>query len=104
LEAKIQRALLAEFKPDDLPNNTYYGDGTEIEEEVIEHLRQAYVQEITVFKWQKGDVVVLDNMLTAHGRSSYLGERKVLFAMSEPFERKAGQNSETEAGAYDEDS
>ncbi len=40
------------------------------------------------FAWQAGDVLMLDNMLVAHGRSTFQGPRKVVVAMAEPF---AGQ-------------
>jgi alpha-ketoglutarate-dependent taurine dioxygenase len=85
LEPPIRDAFLAEFKEEDLPTNTYYGDGTPIEPEVLDQLRGAYLAEKTVFPWEKGDVLVLDNMSVAHGRESYLGKRKVLAGMADPF-------------------
>jgi alpha-ketoglutarate-dependent taurine dioxygenase len=88
LERQLREALLSEFDEEDLPNNTYYGDGSPIEPEVLDKLRTAYRQEMVQFGWQKGDLVMLDNMLTAHARSPFEGERKVLFAMAEPFTRQ----------------
>jgi alpha-ketoglutarate-dependent taurine dioxygenase len=32
--------------------------------------------------WEKGDVLLLDNMLMSHGRSSFTGERKILVSMN----------------------
>lgn len=82
LEPTIRAALTAEFKEEDLPNNSYYGDGTPIENTVLDELRQAYAQETVVFPWQKGDILMLDNMLTAHGRTSFVGPRQILTGMS----------------------
>jgi len=82
LEPTIRDALLAEFQEEDLPNNTYYGDGTPIEPAVLDALRQAYRQETVTFSWQKGDILMLDNMLTAHGRTPFVGPRQVLTGMS----------------------
>lgn len=85
LEPSIRDALLSEFEDDDLPTNTYYGDGTPIEPAVLDELRGAYLAEKIVFPWDKGDVILLDNMSVAHGRESFIGPRKILAAMAEPF-------------------
>jgi alpha-ketoglutarate-dependent taurine dioxygenase len=83
LEQSLRESILALFDDeDDLPTNTYYGDGTPIEPEVLEALRETYRQETVRFAWQEGDVLMLDNMLVAHGRMPYKGPRKVLVAMA----------------------
>ena len=87
LERDLGQMMRAEFQPEDLPYNTYYGDGSEIEPCVIEELREAYRQETVAFPWQRGDVLMLDNMLTAHGRNPYRGPRKILTAMGRPQSR-----------------
>lgn len=71
---------------EDLPYNTFYGDGSPIEDSVIAEIREAYQQAMIVYPWQKGDILMLDNMLTAHGRNPYSGSRKILTAMGEPFQ------------------
>jgi len=85
LEPAFRKALLAEFKEEDLPNNTYYGDGSPIEPEVLEELRAVYQQEMVLFPWQAGDLLMLDNMSIAHGRSPFVGSRKVVVGMADPF-------------------
>ncbi|MBW4575236.1 MAG: TauD/TfdA family dioxygenase [Aphanothece sp. CMT-3BRIN-NPC111] len=84
----ISKALLAEFKEEDLPHNTYYGDGSPIESSVLDEIRHAYHQETVTFPWQAGDILLLDNMLVAHGRKPFLGSRKVVVGMAEPFSYK----------------
>jgi alpha-ketoglutarate-dependent taurine dioxygenase len=79
--------MLKEFKKEDLANNTYYGDGSEISPSVLDELREAYLNECLVFQWQKGDVILLDNVLTAHARLPFTGQRKVIFGMAEPHRR-----------------
>ncbi len=83
LDPAVRAALLAQFNEDELPNNTYYGDGTPIEASVMDELRGVYEQETVSFPWKKGDVLMLDNMITAHGRSPFRGERKILAGMTD---------------------
>ncbi|WP_414561755.1 MULTISPECIES: TauD/TfdA family dioxygenase [unclassified Anabaena] len=87
LEPQFRERFLNEFSEADLPYNTYYGDGSPIEDSVIAEIREAYQQETIVFPWHKGDIIILDNMLVAHGRNPYAGPRKILTAMGEPFTR-----------------
>lgn len=85
LDPQTRVVLQAQFRDEDLPSNTYYGDGTPIEEEVLDTLHQIYHEETVAFPWQKGDVLMLDNMLTAHGRAPFAGTRQVLTGMAQPF-------------------
>ena len=83
LEPTVRKQLVKVFEEDEMPNNTFYGDGTPISRDVAEHLRQAYLEELVVFPWQKGDLLALDNMLAIHARNPYGGERKVVVGMAE---------------------
>ncbi|MGB8509397.1 MAG: TauD/TfdA family dioxygenase [Pyrinomonadaceae bacterium] len=87
LEASMRDALLEMFDEADLPFNTYYGDGSAIQPSVLDEFREAYKREKVSFTWQAGDILMLDNMSVAHGRSPYAGERKVLVGMADPFDR-----------------
>ncbi|MEQ9619072.1 MAG: TauD/TfdA family dioxygenase [Deltaproteobacteria bacterium] len=84
IEPKLQQMLLKFFKEKDLPNNTYYGDGSSIDKETITKLREAYDTETVSFPWERGDVLMLDNMIVAHGRRPYSGSRKIVVAMANP--------------------
>ncbi|MBH8561818.1 TauD/TfdA family dioxygenase [Nostoc sp. CENA67] len=88
LEKNTREALLAGFKEEDLPTNTYYGDGSPIEPSVLESLREVYQQAMVTFPWQKGDILMLDNMLAVHGRRPFVGPRQVLVGMAEPLNIK----------------
>jgi alpha-ketoglutarate-dependent taurine dioxygenase len=85
LPARVRETLLTQFKEEELPRSACYGDGTPIEPAVIEAISAAYAQETIAFPWQKGDILLLDNMLIAHGRQSFVGARKVVVAMAESF-------------------
>ncbi|HKY05738.1 MAG TPA: TauD/TfdA family dioxygenase, partial [Blastocatellia bacterium] len=84
LPPAVRSMLLEELTEGSLPANSFYGDGSEIEPDVLDALRAAYLKEKVVFRWQKNDLLVLDNMLAAHGREPYSGNRKVLVAMAQP--------------------
>lgn len=81
----VQESLLALVDSDlDLPRNVYYGDGTPIEVAVLDEIRGVLDDCTVKFLWQQGDVMMLDNMLASHGRSTFTGARKVIVAMAEP--------------------
>jgi alpha-ketoglutarate-dependent taurine dioxygenase len=84
LEPNLRDALLAQYAEEDLPSNTYYGDGSPIEPAVLDHLRGAYEGAKVRLPWQAGDVLMLDNMLVAHGREPFVGPRQIRVGMSEP--------------------
>ncbi len=66
---------------DELPSNTYYGDGSEFSKGEIENIKKAYNKATIEFVWKKGDVLYLNNMLISHGRNSYVGEREIIVSM-----------------------
>ena len=81
----VRQALLSIFKEDDLPRNAYFGDGSRIENSMLDAVRNAYDQATVLFPWQTGDILLLDNVLVAHGRTPYTGSRKIHVAMGEPY-------------------
>jgi alpha-ketoglutarate-dependent taurine dioxygenase len=87
LDQAVRELLLSDYSENNVPYNTYYGDGSRIENDVVAHLRQAYDAETVKFPWCKGDLLLLDNMLAAHGRSPYSGRRKIIVSMGEPYAR-----------------
>ncbi|XP_031572559.1 uncharacterized protein LOC116306607 isoform X2 [Actinia tenebrosa] len=64
------------------PLHTSYGDGKEIEPEVIQHIRKISWECTVGFPWRNGDVLVLDNVKCRHSRLSFTGERRILVFMS----------------------
>lgn len=67
-----------------LPRNVYFGDGSPIDDALLDEVRSVLQAERVSLPWQTGDVLMLDNMLVAHAREPYSGARKVLVAMAEP--------------------
>jgi alpha-ketoglutarate-dependent taurine dioxygenase len=81
LDAESRQVLTSSFREDELPRNCYYGDGSPIEDAVMKEILDVYASLEVSFPWQAGDIVMLDNLLTAHGRNPFSGERKMLVAM-----------------------
>src|SRR5262249_11709714 len=88
LDAEVRNHLIAHGRMEDLPFQTFYGDGSPIERDVIEAIGSAIESETHVQPWQKGDVLLLDNMLRAHGRMPYVGSRVVAVAMTEIYDSR----------------
>jgi alpha-ketoglutarate-dependent taurine dioxygenase len=88
LGQQVRSALLAAFAEDELPANTYYGDGSPIESEALDQLRALYRDEAVSFAWRRGDVLLVDNMMVAHGRNPFRGERRIVVGMAEPVSRE----------------
>lgn len=59
-----------------------YGDGSEIPRADLEAVRSACGRSEVAFPWRTGDLLVLDNILTMHGRKPFEGARRVLVAMA----------------------
>ena len=84
LQPSVRESLLASFgSPSNFPRNVYYGDGSVIEDGVVQEILELYQTIQVSFPWQQGDVLMLDNMLMAHGRNPYIGPRQVVVAMAD---------------------
>lgn len=63
------------------PTHSYYGDMTEIPEEVIQHIRDVSWNAAVGFQMQQGDVIAIDNHLVQHARLGFTGERQLLASL-----------------------
>lgn len=85
LQPEIRQLLLENVSEDDLPRNAYYGDGSPIEATVLDDIRAIYQNESLLFQWHEADVLMLDNMLVAHGRAPFVGPRGIIVGMANLF-------------------
>ncbi|MCL6701739.1 non-ribosomal peptide synthetase [Pseudomonas sp. T1.Ur] len=86
LDADIREQFLRDGESA-MPRQVFYGDGSELEPAAIDAINAAYDRCAVRFDWQQGDVVMLDNMLAAHARDPFEGERKIVVAMGEIYAR-----------------
>ncbi|NOU50974.1 amino acid adenylation domain-containing protein [Pseudoalteromonas sp. JBTF-M23] len=86
LEEDVKQHFLETGGIENLPRNVCYGDQTPLEQEVIDVISELYEACAVRFDWQKADVVMLDNMLAAHARDPFEGERKIAVAMGDIYQ------------------
>lgn len=58
-----------------------YGDGTRIKNKTINQIHSCLEQTQVPHKWEKYDILWIDNILCMHGRMPYKGKRTILSAM-----------------------
>lgn len=83
LDDSTRESLKTLFDERDLPRNCHYGDGSLIEDSVMHEICSVYQDLEVAFPWRAGDIMMLDNMLVAHARNPFVGERKLCVALGE---------------------
>lgn len=74
--------LYETLREDELRLNVRFGDNSPIDLEMLEHIRAILESETIPHRWQVSDVLILDNILSAHGRMPFRGRRKIILAMT----------------------
>lgn len=87
LDKDVREILTELYGNERLPRNVYFGDGTVIPDDILADINDAYSKLAIRFQWQQGDVLMVDNMLVAHGRDEFEGDRKIAVAMGEMVNR-----------------
>jgi amino acid adenylation domain-containing protein/FkbM family methyltransferase len=83
LDPATRESIEAVFREEDYPRHCFYGDGTPIEDSAMAEILEVYRQAEVVFPWQGGDILMVDNVLTAHARRPFEGSRELLVAMGD---------------------
>ena len=82
LATEVREWLLTAFGEQNLPRNVYFADGSPIDAAMLDESRRS-VRAVNCISLAAGDVLILDNMLTAHGRRPFIGKRKVVVGIAE---------------------
>ena len=69
--------------PGEFPQYVTFADGTAIPDAHIEQILTRGLDNAVNVDWRTGDVLLIDNVLLAHGRRPFTGNRRVLVAMSD---------------------
>jgi alpha-ketoglutarate-dependent taurine dioxygenase len=81
---EVREYLVEVYGADGLPFNTRFGNGDPIGEDVVDLLNEVYDSGTAREPWQPGDLLLVDNVRTAHSREPFEGPREVLVAMADP--------------------
>lgn len=81
LDEETYHALKECMNEDDFYHNCKFGDDSEIPIEYLNEIRQRVAAHKINFLWEENDLMLIDNILTLHGRNPYKGNRKVYVCM-----------------------
>lgn len=80
----VYESLMAFYdgREENMPQTAAFGDGTPMDRAILDEVRRTAARVMRTFPWQEGDLLMVDNMLVAHGRKPFKGPRKILVSMT----------------------
>jgi alpha-ketoglutarate-dependent taurine dioxygenase len=83
LPPELSEALLGLFRGREhlLPEFVEFGDGSPISPDYLGTIRSITSANRVAFDWRRGDLLLVDNVLVAHGRTAFHGPRRILVTM-----------------------
>jgi len=82
LEDERSRLIKNSSFRDNLPFRATFADGSAVPSAIEWEYKQVLCDLTVKVGWQRGDLLILDNMIVAHGRKSFVGDRVVWLVMS----------------------
>ncbi|WP_341716331.1 TauD/TfdA family dioxygenase [Micromonospora sp. FIMYZ51] len=83
LDDEVAKVMTQVMTQDELPQSVTFADGSPIPEEYVFQIRDRGLDAAIDVDWRVGDLLLIDNVLVAHGRRPYTGDRRILVAMSD---------------------
>ena len=83
IDPEVREFLVDMYGPEGLPFNTSFGNGDPIGADVVQTVNQVYDANTAREPWAAGDVLLVDNIHTAHSREAFEGPREILVAMAD---------------------
>jgi alpha-ketoglutarate-dependent taurine dioxygenase len=84
IDPEVREYLVEMYGAEGLPFNTGFGSGEPVTEEIVELINAVYEAHTVREPWQPGDLMLVDNIRTAHSREAYEGPREIVVGMAEP--------------------
>jgi hypothetical protein len=82
IDREMREYLVDIYGEDGLPF-TRFGNGDPIGADVAQSINEVSEANTACERWQPGDLMLVDNVRTAHGREPFEGAREVLVAMAD---------------------
>ena len=83
LAPELREYLVDVYGADGLPFNTRFGNGDPIGADVVQAINEAYERHTVREPWQAGDLMLVDNVRTAHAREAFEGQREIVVALAD---------------------
>ncbi len=84
LDPEVREYLVDVYGDDGLPFTTRFGNGDPIGEDVVAVLNDTYEAATVREPWQPGDLMLVDNVATAHSREPFTGPREIVVGLADP--------------------
>ncbi len=83
MDPDVHEFLVELYGAEGLPFNTLFGNGEPIGQDVIKAIADVYDANTVREPWQNGDLLLVDNIRTAHSRDAYEGAREILVGLAD---------------------
>ena len=83
LAEEVHEYLVDVYGADGLPFNTWFGNGDPVGADVVQLINEVYEANTVREDWQVGDLMLVDNLRTAHSREPFEGQREVVVALAD---------------------
>lgn len=86
MDPGVREYLTDVYGPDALPFTTRFGNGDPIPQQVVQAIAEVYEIHTLREPWQPGDLMLVDNIRTAHAREPFAGPRDIVVALADPID------------------
>jgi alpha-ketoglutarate-dependent taurine dioxygenase len=87
MDPEVREYLIDLYGDDGLPFTTRFGNGDPVTEDIVQLLNETYEASAARVSWQAGELLLVDNIRTAHSREPYEGPREILAGLADPVRR-----------------
>ena len=84
MDDEVYKVFRTSYEEIDFPRYVCFGDGSVIPQETLSIISDVLKQQSTTVQAKEGDITYLDNLLVAHCRLPYRGDREVRVALGDP--------------------